>query len=63
MIAKTRAILSSHRDSFVAPPEAGYQDSARVLRRVTLTNYTAGPLVCMPAHNIYKEAFINRFFF
>jgi len=30
-MAKTRAIPSLHRDSFLAPPAAGYQDSARML--------------------------------
>jgi len=40
MTAKTRAILSLHRDYF----RLKYQDSARMLRRVTLTNHTAGPL-------------------
>ena len=31
-----------------------YQDSARMLRRVTLTNYTAGPLAVSGTHKILK---------
>jgi hypothetical protein len=42
--AKTRAIPSLHRDKLPAPPEAGYQDSARMLRRVTQPPHIAGPL-------------------
>jgi hypothetical protein len=45
MTAKTRAIPSLHRDSFLVPPQAGYQDPARMLRRVTQPHHIAGPLV------------------
>ena len=41
---KKCAIPSLHRDSILAPPEAGYQDSARMLRRVTQPPHIAGPL-------------------
>ncbi len=44
MTAKTRAIPSLHRDSILAPPEAGYQDSTRMLHRVTQPPHIAGPL-------------------
>ena len=41
--AKTHAVPSLHRDSFLAKVPG----PCRCLRRVTLTNYTAGPLVLM----------------
>ena len=43
MTAKTHAILSLHRDSFLAKEPVPHTRDGRMLRRVTLTINTAGP--------------------